>query len=74
MVRGIRRAHMQIGRLLKETWNCKESSLKNMKKWEDDCGEKFLNKLKKNIFMNPEQVYSKSDWTGRKDLLKDIYV
>ena len=52
---------MEIGRLLKETWNCKESSLKNMKKWEDDCGEKFLNKLKKNIFMNPEQVYSKSD-------------
>ena len=74
MVRGIRRAHVEIGRLLKETWNCKESGLKNMKKWEDDCCEKFLKKLKKNIFMNLEQVYSKSDWTGRKDLLKDIYV
>ena len=53
MVRGIRRAHMEIGRLLKETWNCKESSLKNMKKWEDDCGEKFLNKLKKKYFHEP---------------------
>ena len=65
---------MEIGRLIKEICNCKEFSLKNIKKWEDDCGEKFLNKLKKNISMNSEQVYSKSDWTGRKDLLKDIYL
>ena len=63
---------MKIGRLLKETWNCKESGLKNMKKWEDYCCEKFLNKLKKNISMNPKRFYSKSGWVGSKDLLKGI--
>ena len=59
----------------KEVWKFTRSlDPKNMREWEDYCDDKFLNKLKKNISMNPKRFYSKSGWVGSKDLLKGIRI